>query len=218
MTFGRVITRPFFFLYMDYSIEKALQDRGYENIVGVDEAGRGPLAGPIVAGAVIFGPEIMLQTEFCELLNDSKKLSEKKRLKLYPLVKEYARAWSVFMVHNNEIDEKGIQHANIHAMASAISGLDIAPDYILTDYVAGFTDPLRPFETVKKGDSTVLSIAAASILAKVDRDALMLEYAKVYPEYAFEKHKGYGTKAHSEAIIENGLSPIHRRSFCRKFL
>lgn len=197
---------------MDYLYEQNAVNAGYKVVCGIDEAGRGPLAGPVHAAAVILpiGLEI-------EGLNDSKKLSEKKREQLFDVICEKAIDYSIGVATEKEIDEINILNATFLAMHRAVEGLKIKPDYALID---GNQYPKIPFvteETVVKGDAKSMSIAAASILAKVSRDRFMLEKAKEYPEYCFEKHKGYGTKVHYEAIKEFGPSPIHRLTFLKKF-
>ncbi len=197
---------------MDYLYEQNAVNAGYKVVCGIDEAGRGPLAGPVHAAAVILpmGLEI-------EGLNDSKKLTEKKREQLFDIICEKAIDYSIGVATEKEIDEINILNATFLAMHRAVEGLKIKPDYALID---GNQYPKIPFvteETVVKGDAKSMSIAAASILAKVSRDRFMLEKAKEYPEYCFEKHKGYGTKVHYEAIKEFGPSPIHRMTFLKKF-
>lgn len=181
-------------------------------LCGVDEAGRGPLAGPVVAGACILRKDDVILR-----LNDSKKLSEKAREELFPEIKENALAWNVGIVSPQTIDEINILQATYEAMRQAIAGLSTAPDYLLNDalIIPGIY-PGRQ-EKIIHGDAVSVSIAAASILAKVTRDHMMVEYDKLYPEYGFAKHKGYGTKAHYEAVYEYGLSPIHRMSFMGSF-
>ncbi len=196
---------------MDYSFENNAVLIGYKNICGVDEAGRGPLAGPVCAAAVILpmGLEI-------EGLNDSKKLSEKKREQLFPIICEKALDYSIGFATEQEIDEINILNATFLAMKRAVEGLKTKPDYILVD---GNRYPKigdAKEEVVVKGDAKSMSIAAASILAKVSRDRFMLEKTKEYPQYEFEKHKGYGTKLHYEKLAEFGPSPIHRMSFLKK--
>ena len=197
---------------MDYLYEENAINAGYKVVCGIDEAGRGPLAGPVHAAAVILpiGLEI-------EGLNDSKKLSEKKREQLFDIICEKAIDYSIGVASEKEIDEINILNATFLAMHRAVEGLKIRPDYALID---GNQYPKIPFvieETVVKGDAKSMSIAAASILAKVSRDRFMLEKTKEYPQYEFEKHKGYGTKLHYEKIREFGPSPIHRMSFLKKF-
>ena len=179
-------------------------------ICGVDEAGRGPFAGPVVAGAVI----LSLDDPEREILylNDSKKLSEKKREALYDEIMEKAVSVGVGIVEREVIDEINILQATFLAMQKAIAALDPQPDYILADAVT-IPKILIPQEGIVKGDAKSVSIAAGSIIAKVTRDRIMYEYDKLYPEYGFASHKGYGTKAHIEAIKEYGMLDIHRRSF-----
>lgn len=193
-----------------YDYEKASLDSGFKVVCGIDEAGRGPLAGPVFAAAVILPLD-------CEIegLNDSKKLTEKKREELFDVVIEKALAYSVASASEKEIDEINILNATFLAMRRAYEGLGIKADKALID---GNKKPGLPCEeeTVVKGDAKSMSIAAASILAKVSRDRYMLEMAKLYPEYQFEKHKGYGTKLHYEMIREHGISEIHRLTFLKK--
>ena len=179
-------------------------------ICGVDEAGRGPFAGPVVAGAVI----LSLDDPEREILylNDSKKLSEKKREALYDEIMEKAVSVGVGIVERDVIDEINILQATFLAMQKAIAALDPQPDYILADAVT-IPKILIPQEGIVKGDAKSVSIAAGSIIAKVTRDRIMYEYDKLYPEYGFASHKGYGTEAHIEAIKEYGMLDIHRRSF-----
>lgn len=195
----------------DFSIENEIRAKGFSAVCGVDEAGRGPLAGPVCAAAVILGEEI-------EGLNDSKKLSEKKREELFPVIKEKALSYSIAFASVEEIEEYNILNATYLAMNRAIEGLHIPADFALIDGNRVPTDISVPCETVIKGDAKSASIAAASILAKVTRDRLMLEEDKKYPEYNFKKHKGYGTKEHTDAILKYGMSPIHRPSFLKKLL
>lgn len=186
--------------------------KGFKNIAGVDEAGRGPLAGPVYAAAVIL-PEGV----YIEGINDSKKLSEKKREALFDEICEKAAAYSICSVDNYVIDDINILNATYKAMNGAVDGLSIKPDYVLIDgnRIQGME---IEHETVVKGDSKSVSIAAASILAKVSRDRYMKEMAKRYPGYSFEKHKGYGTKAHYEAIEKQGICEIHRKTFLKNIL
>ena len=179
-------------------------------LAGVDEAGRGPLAGPVYAAAVVFDEDVII-----EGINDSKKLSEKKREALYDEICEKATSYCIASVDNNRIDEINILQATFEAMRTAVSGLAVEPDYVLVD---GDKSPSikTDHETVIKGDSKSMAIAAASILAKVSRDRYITEMAKLYPHYGFEKHKGYGPKAHYEAIEKYGVCPIHRMSFLKK--
>lgn len=194
----------------DFEIEKNAIKKGYKSICGVDEAGRGPLAGPVCAAAVI------LPTDFyIEGLNDSKKLSEKKREELFDVITENAIAYSINYGTLEEIEQFNILNATFLAMNRSIEGLSVKPDYCLIDGNRIPKEIKFPCETVIKGDSLSCSIAAASILAKVTRDRLMLEYDKKYPQYGFAKHKGYGTKAHYEAIRNHGVCEIHRLSFLK---
>lgn len=197
---------------MDYSFEIAAMNKGFKTVCGVDEAGRGPLAGPVYAAAVI----LPVGTEIAGL-NDSKKLSEKKREELFDIINDVAISVSVGTASEKEIDEINILNATFLAMKRAVEGLEISPDYAIID---GNRAPNLeiPTETVVKGDGKVMSVAAASIIAKVSRDRFMLKMAEQYPEYQFEKHKGYGTRLHYEMIEKNGVSPIHRRSFLKKIL
>jgi len=182
-------------------------NKGYSLICGIDEAGRGPLAGPVAAGAVIL-------PRGCKILyvNDSKKLSEKRREELSERIKEEAIAFSVAMVDNRRIDEINILQATYEAMRKAVESLKVKPDFLLVDGMAFPGSPVS-MEPVVKGDALSFSVAAASILAKVARDRLMRDYDVAYPEYGYAKHKGYGTAAHMEAIRKYGPSPIHRKSF-----
>lgn len=193
-----------------HKYENAARAKGFKAICGVDEAGRGPLAGPVCAAAVILPPDCVI-----EGLNDSKKLSEKKREALFDVIKDKALAYSIAMASEKEIDEINILQATFLAMKRAVDSLSIKPDYILVD---GNRDPMFGTDTelVVKGDSLSASIAAASVLAKVTRDRFMLEIDKKYPQYQFSKHKGYGTKLHYEMIAEYGISDVHRRTFLKK--
>ena len=197
-----------------WALERACREEGYSSVCGCDEAGAGPLAGPVYAAAVIlpFGVEL-------PGLNDSKKLTEKKREALFPLIQERALAWAVARVESREIDETDILSARMKAMQLAIDGLAIPPALALIDgnrdhgKSAAVTTPHR---TVVKGDSLSASIAAASILAKVSRDRWMTEVAaEQYPQYEFGRHKGYGTRRHYELLRQYGPSPIHRRTFLK---
>ena len=194
-----------------WEIENSCFGEGYNVICGVDEAGRGPLAGPVCAAAVILPPNVEIPG-----LNDSKKLTDKKRRELMPVIKETALAYGIAFATEQEIDEINILQATYLAMGRAIDQLCIRADLALVDgNRAG--DFGLPVKTVVKGDSLSASIAAASILAKVTRDDVMVELAEKYPEYGFDIHKGYGTKAHYAALTEHGPSPIHRMTFLKKF-
>lgn len=191
---------------MMMSFENSLSERGYQYIAGIDEAGRGPLAGPVVAAAVILKKD-------CEILGltDSKKLSKQKREDYYSYLMEEALAIGVGIADAAEIDELNIYEASKSAMMKAVQALNTDPDYLLID---AMSLPLHIQQSsIIKGDAKSASIAAGACIAKVTRDRLMDEYAKKYPLYGFDKHKGYGTKEHLEALAKNGPSPIHRRSF-----
>ena len=192
--------------------ENELRDKGYKFICGVDEAGRGPLAGPVCAAAVILPPDTII-----EGVNDSKKLSEKKREELFDVVINTALSYCIAFGSVEEIEEHNILATTMMTMKRTVEGLDVKADYAIID---GNRMPNLdiPGNFVVKGDANSMSIAAASILAKVSRDRLMLEYAKEYPQYCFEKHKGYGTKLHNEMILKYGPSKIHRMSFLKKLL
>ena len=192
--------------------ERALYAKGYEYICGIDEAGRGPLCGPVVSAAVI-----LKKDDHIEGVNDSKKLSEKKREILFETIKERALAWSVGIVDEQTIDEINILEATRLAMKKAVEGLQLKPEYALVD--AEKKVPINvPYTPIIKGDALSESIAAASIIAKVTRDHMIIELDKEYPEYGFAKNKGYGTKEHTDAIKKYGLCKAHRRSFCKKFI
>lgn len=189
-------------------LENMYYERGFETIAGIDEAGRGPLAGPVCAAAVILPKGMVI-----EGVDDSKKISEKKREALYDKIIDAAVAYSVVFVHPDVIDEINIRQATHKAMQEAADGLKIKPELLLVDGNDGI--PFEGFESeyVIKGDSKLECIAAASIIAKVTRDRYMREMDEKYPDYGFAKHKGYGTKAHMEAIQEIGICPLHRKSF-----
>lgn len=193
-------------------IEDELYKKGYNFVCGVDEAGRGPLCGPVVAAAVILPKD-----ECIEGVNDSKKISEKKREKLYDEIFLKAIAVGIGISDVNVIEEVNILNATKLAMKQAIENLDVTPDYVLIDGNQ-MVDIKIPASTVVSGDAKSESIAAASIIAKVTRDRMLIEWDKEYPEYGFAKHKGYGTKMHTEAIAKYGLTPLHRPSFCKKFV
>ena len=198
-----------------WELEEAAHEKGYALVCGCDEAGAGPLAGPVYAGAVILRPGLELP-----YLNDSKQVTPKRRDLLFDQIKEAAVAWAVASVSPEEIDATDILSARVKAMQLAINALPVQPDYALID---GNRDKgkhfalVTPHETVIKGDSRSASIAAASILAKVSRDRHMEEMAEKYPQYRFAQHKGYGTKLHYEMLDQYGPSPIHRKSFLRKW-
>ena len=191
-----------------WEIEDSL---GLRLICGVDEAGRGPLAGPVCAAAVILPEHLQIPG-----LNDSKKLTDKKRRELFPVIQEQAIAYGIGLASEQEIDEINILQATFLAMRRALEQLTVRPEIALIDGNRE-TDFGLPVKTVVKGDSLSANIAAASILAKVTRDNIMVELAQQYPEYGFEIHKGYGTKAHYEALRTYGPCPIHRKTFLKKF-
>lgn len=195
----------------DFELEKQAVSNGFSVVCGVDEAGRGPLAGPVCAAAVIFKPDTELDG-----VNDSKKLSEKKREALFDVICQKALAYSIAFASVEEIEERNILNATYLAMNRAIEGLKIKADFALIDGNRIPKDIKIDCQTVVKGDSKSLSIAAASILAKVTRDRLLMEYHKKYPQYNFAKHKGYGTSEHMEAIRKYGISEVHRPSFLKK--
>ncbi len=188
-------------------IENSLYAEGYSFVAGVDEAGRGPLAGPVCAAAVIFPKDTIIDG-----INDSKKLSEKKREQLFDVIINSALAYSIEFVSPEVIDEINIRQATALAMHNAVKNLEKNADFVIIDGNDNIPYEI-PYQYVIKGDAKSQTIAAASILAKVSRDRLMVELDKKYPEYDFAKHKGYGTKAHMEAIQKYGVLPVHRKSF-----
>lgn len=194
-----------------WEIENSCFEKGITVICGVDEAGRGPLAGPVCAAAVILPANLDIPG-----LNDSKKLTDKRRRELCPLIKEQAVAYGIGLASHEEIDQINILQATYLAMERALAQLSLRPDLALIDGNRA-KDFGIPVQTVVKGDSLSASIAAASVLAKVTRDDLMLQAALEYPQYQFDVHKGYGTKAHYAALTEHGPSPIHRMTFLKKF-
>ncbi len=193
-----------------YENEKHLE--GYRLVGGIDEAGRGPLAGPVFAACVILPDDCVING-----INDSKKLSEKKRELLFDEIIEKAVAYSIAIVDEKTIDEINILNATHLAMNNAVEEINPKPDYVLIDGNS-IKNMTIPYETIVKGDSKSISIAAASILAKVARDRYITEISKSYPEYGFDKHKGYGTKAHTEALKKYGACEIHRKTFLKKIL
>ena len=197
---------------LDYSYENNAHNDGYLVVCGVDEAGRGPLAGPVFAGAVIL-PENYTH----EILNDSKKLSEKKRNLVYDDIIRDAVSWSVGIATEQEIDEINILNATFLAMKRAVDGLSIKPDLAFIDGNRYANTGVKEI-TIVKGDSKCMSVAAASIIAKVSRDRFMQEVDKQYPQYQFSKHKGYGTKLHYEMIEQFGVSPVHRKTFLKNII
>ena len=194
-----------------WEIEDSFYDQGLQVICGVDEAGRGPLAGPVCAAAVILPRGLEIPG-----LNDSKKLSDKRRRELFPQIQKQALAFGIGFASEKEIDDINILQATFLAMERALAQLPVKPELVLIDGNRE-KDFGIPVKTVVKGDSLSANIAAASILAKVSRDDVMLEMAREYPQYGFEIHKGYGTKAHYDALRQFGPSPIHRQTFLKKF-
>lgn len=194
---------------LEFTLEKELLESGYRAVCGVDEAGRGPLCGPVVAAACILSPDTII-----EGLNDSKKLTPKKRETLFDVIKEKAVAFCVAEASVEEINEMNILEADLLAMRRAIAGLSVPADFVLVDgnVAREFTLPAR---AVVHGDAISPSIAAASVLAKVTRDRLCMELDRQYPEYSIAKHKGYGTKAHMDALRKYGPAPIYRTKFIR---
>lgn len=188
-------------------IENSLYNEGYKLIAGVDEAGRGPLAGPVCAAAVILPEDLVI-----EGINDSKKLTEKKREQLFDVIIDSAIAYSIEFASPDVIDEINIKQATSFAMHNAVKNLDVSADFVIIDGNDKIPYDI-PYRYIVKGDAKSQTIAAASILAKVSRDRLMVELDKEYPEYGFAKHKGYGTKVHCEAIQKYGVLPVHRKSF-----
>lgn len=195
------------------AIEEDLHKKGFEKICGIDEAGRGPLAGPVVIAGVI-----MPKDSFIEGVNDSKKVSEKKRELLYDKILDEAISYSVAIIGQDVIDEINILNATKKGVTSVIEGLDVKPNLIVIDALEHIDTKGIPYESIIKGDAKCYSISAASIIAKVTRDRIMREWDKIYPQYGFAKHKGYGTSAHISVIKEYGLCPIHRRSFTKNFV
>lgn len=194
-------------------IEEEIYNTGVETICGIDEAGRGPLAGPVVVAAVI-----MPRDSFIEGINDSKKVSEKKRELLYDLITKEAIAWGVGIIDQKEIDRINILNATKEGLTTAIKNLEVKPDRIIVDALKGIDTLGIPYTSIIKGDAKCYSIAAASIIAKVTRDRIMRQWDEIYPQYGFEKHKGYGTAMHMQAIREYGLCPLHRRSFTKNII
>lgn len=187
--------------------EEMARRRGYRAVAGIDEAGRGPLAGPVVAAAVILPEKFDLPG-----LNDSKQISEKKRNQLYPLINEQALAIGIGVSRACEIDEINILQATLMGMSRAVSRLAVQPDFLLVDGITPVPLDIEQ-KTIKKGDSRSLSIAAASVVAKVVRDRIMVAYDRLFPEYGFAGHKGYGSQKHRDAVAEHGPCVCHRRSF-----
>ena len=194
-------------------LENNLYHQGIISICGIDEAGRGPLAGPVVVGAVIMPKDSML-----EGVNDSKKISEKKRELLYDQIIEQSISYGVGIVEQREIDTINILNATKKALTLALTELTKKPDYIVVDALNHIDTLGIPYQSIIKGDATCYSIAAASIIAKVTRDRIMRQWDEVYPQYGFGKHKGYGTADHIKAIKEYGPCPLHRKSFITHFI
>ena len=194
-------------------IENDLHKKGFKNICGIDEAGRGPLAGPVVVAGVI-----MPQDSMIEGINDSKKVSEKKREIVYDLIIKEAISYSVQIIGQDVIDDINILNATKQGVTKIAEELEIKPDLIIIDALEHINTKGIPYEAIIKGDAKCYSISAASILAKVTRDRIMREWDLVYPQYGFAQHKGYGTKKHMEAIREYGLCPIHRISFTKNII
>ncbi len=194
-------------------IDNNVYEEGYNYICGIDEAGRGPLAGPVVVASVIMPKDSMI-----EGVNDSKKVSEKKREKLYDLIIEEAISYSVGIVDQNEIDRINILNATKAGLTESVKSLSVKPEIILVDALTGIDTCGIEYRPIIKGDAKSYSIAAASIIAKVTRDRIMRQWDEIYPQYGFAKHKGYGTAAHINAIKEYGLCPLHRLSFVKNIV
>ncbi len=194
-------------------IEKEFFDKGIKYIAGIDEAGRGPLAGPVVVASVIMPEDSMI-----EGVNDSKKVSEIKREKLYDIIIEQAISYGIGIIYQDEIDDINILQATKKGLTTALQQMEIKPNIIMVDALTGIDTLGIPYKSIIKGDAKCYSISAASILAKVTRDRIMREWDKVYPEYGFASHKGYGTSKHIAALKEYGPCPIHRRSFIKNFI
>ena len=193
--------------------ELSIYDDKVKYICGIDEAGRGPLAGPVVVAAAIMPKE-----SFIDGVNDSKKISEKKRERIYEEIIKEAVDWNVGIVDQNEIDELNILNATKKALNIAVTGLKVRPDRILVDALEHIDTNGIPYTPIIQGDAKVYSISAASIIAKVTRDRIMSEWDEIYPKYGFAAHKGYGTAKHIQAIRENGICSLHRKSFVKKFI
>ena len=194
-------------------IENKWNAEGMKYICGIDEAGRGPLAGPVVVAAVIMPEDSMI-----EGVNDSKRVSEKKREKLYEEITSQAISWGIGIIHQDEIDDINILNATKKGLTIALQELKVKPDIILVDALTGINTLGIPYQSIIKGDAKCYSIAAASIIAKVTRDRIMRQWDEIYPMYGFEKHKGYGTKAHIEAIKKYGICSLHRKTFVKNFV
>ena len=196
----------------DLSLEQALLRRGSSPVAGADEAGRGPIAGPVVAAAVILPPDLRGDEEWLGLLDDSKRLSPARRALAFSAVRKHALDWAFAVVGPEEIDAIGIGVASLRAMMLAVESLKHSPAHLLLDYIYVSSCPY-PYDTLVKGDSRSYSIAAASNVAKVVRDRMMMEYDSAFPGYGFARHKGYATRQHLERLQEIGPCDIHRRSF-----
>ena len=193
--------------------ENELRNKGYKYICGIDEAGRGPLAGPVVVASVI-----MPENSMIEGINDSKKVSEKKREKLYDQIIEEAISYGVGIIGQDEIDEINILNATKKGLTTSLKELTQKPDLIIVDALTNIDTLGTPYESIIKGDAKCYSISAASIIAKVTRDRIMREWDKIYPQYGFAQHKGYGTSAHISSIKEYGPCPLHRKTFIKNFI
>ena len=193
--------------------ELELRKKGFKTICGIDEAGRGPLAGPVVVASVIMPEDSMI-----EGINDSKKVSEKKREKLYDQIIEEAISYGISIIGQEEIDAINILNATKEGLTNSLKELKVKPDLIIVDALTHIDTLGIPYESIIKGDAKCYSISAASILAKVTRDRIMKEWATIYPQYGFEQHKGYGTAKHISAIKEYGACPIHRKTFIKHFI
>ena len=194
-------------------METEFFNKGVKYIAGIDEAGRGPLAGPVVVASVILASDSMI-----EGINDSKKISENKREKLYDIITQEAISYGVGIVYQDEIDEINILQATKKGLTMAIQQMEVKPNIILVDALNGIDTLGIPYKSIIKGDAKCYSISAASIIAKVTRDRIMREWDKIYPQYGFGSHKGYGTAKHIAAIKEYGPCPLHRRSFIKHFI
>lgn len=194
-------------------MENNLYSKGMNYICGIDEAGRGPLAGPVVVASVIMPKDSMI-----EGVNDSKKISESKREMLYEKIIEEAVSYGVAIIDQKEIDELNILNATKKALTTSLKELKVRPDIILVDALDRIDTLQIPYQSIIKGDAKAYSIAAASIIAKVTRDRIMRQWDEIYPQYGFERHKGYGTAAHIAAIKEYGICPLHRLSYVKNFI
>ena len=195
------------------SMEKELYNKGFEYICGIDEAGRGPLAGPVVVAGVIMPKDSMI-----EGVNDSKKVSEKKREKLYDVILDEAISYSVAIIGQDVIDDINILNATKQGVTKVVEELDVKPNLILVDALTHINTKGIPYDSIIKGDAKCYNIAAASIIAKVTRDRIMRQWDEIYPQYGFINHKGYGTAKHIEALKEYGPCPINRRTFIKNFI